>query len=403
MFKSSAVRTIFVTWLGWFAVMLLFMHFVGDRIEPKLPDRVLEWTASSTGAQSNRDYPYLNDPYLNEQVAWDSEYYLSIALAGYEDAEVRGTGNEKGLGTPLSYAFFPLYPMLIRLTLPLWGLFGLSGIPAATLGGVLISGLGALAAALSLYELVRHALGDDGGLRAVFYLLVFPSSFFLATVYTEGVFLGLSFGTLAMLQRRKWWAAGLLGALAVWARPGGALLVIPLGVIWFSKVLWQGDWKQTLLKGLAVLAPVLSYIAWSLTPLAETFHQVEAEYFGRGLLNINGFLAGLQRVALIQSGNRASLVYFFLEAASTLLALAACFYLIRQRPELAWYGLAVVLFSLTSGATQGMIRYVLAAPPLFWLLARLGKNSSFDRVWSLLSILLLGLEAMLFAFNMWVA
>jgi len=86
-----------------------------------------------------------------------------------------------------------------------------------------------------------------------------------------------------------------------------------------------------------------------------------------------------------------------------LLALAACLYLIRQRPELAWYGLAVVLFSLTSGATQGMVRYVLAAPPLFWLLARLGKNSSFDRVWSLLSILLLGLEAMLFAFNMWVA
>jgi hypothetical protein len=50
----------------------------------------------------------------------------------------------------INYAFFPLYPLLIRvLTYPL-ALFGLNWIAAAILAGVIISALGALAAVLAL-------------------------------------------------------------------------------------------------------------------------------------------------------------------------------------------------------------------------------------------------------------
>ena len=59
--------------------------------------------------------------------------------------------------------------------------------------------------------------------------------------------------------------------------------------------------------------------------------------------------------------------------------------------------------SLTSGAPQSLIRYVLGVPALYIALGRLGKNVVFDRAWSLASILLLGMEAMLFSFDMWVA
>jgi hypothetical protein len=50
-----------------------------------------------------------------------------------------------------------------------------------------------------------------------------------------------------------------------------------------------------------------------------------------------------------------------------------------------------------------MIRYVLSAPAMFWMLARWGKHPVFDRLWTLTSILFLGMEAMLFGFDFWVA
>jgi hypothetical protein len=72
-------------------------------------------------------------------------------------------------------------------------------------------------------------------------------------------------------------------------------------------------------------------------------------------------------------------------------------------PELGWFSLAVVVISWGSGDIQGFHRYILAAPAVFLVLARWGRNPVFDRAWTILSILLMGTLAMLFAFNMWVA
>jgi len=58
---------------------------------------------------------------------------------------------------------------------------------------------------------------------------------------------------------------------------------------------------------------------------------------------------------------------------------------------------------LGSGPAQGIIRYILGAPAVFVMLAKWGKNPVFDRVWTIASILLMGLLATLFAFNYWVA
>jgi|SRR5690349_67552 len=52
---------------------------------------------------------------------------------------------------------------------------------------------------------------------------------------------------------------------------------------------------------------------------------------------------------------------------------------------------------------QGIHRYILGAPAVFITLAGWGNKPVFDRAWTMLSILLMGLLAMLFAFNMWVA
>jgi hypothetical protein len=75
--------------------------------------------------------------------------------------------------------------------------------------------------------------------------------------------------------------------------------------------------------------------------------------------------------------------------------------MLRRRPALSLYSLAVIVFSLTSGSAQGMQRYVLAAPVIFLVLARWGRHEAFDRAWTLASVLLMGVFAIMFSYDFW--
>jgi hypothetical protein len=102
------------------------------------------------------------------------------------------------------------------------------------------------------------------------------------------------------------------------------------------------------------------------------------------------------------SGNPQTAVYFAIEFAAILLGLVACWQTWQRYPGIAVYGLAVIAVSMTCGIAQGMPRYVLAVPSIFLVLSRWGQQIVFDRAWTLASILLMGMLAALFTFNMWV-
>ncbi len=407
---NPSIRNLLMIWVGWAIIMIAFQHWVVIRVELRSPDHFLD--------PAQLRSPYLDDPFMNSHISWDSEFYLSIATVGYDDPAVRAipsnfewnaaqqtyctAGTDIGCYS-LNYAFFPLYPWLTRLlSYPLHPL-NLTPIACSTFAAIALSLLGTLGAMLSLYFMTRSSLGEDGGVRASFYLLIFPSSFFLAQVYTEGLFLGLTFGALALLLSRKWAWATLLAVLAVWTRPGGAILLLPMVMVWWMDKSWKSGWKPALLRGLAALSPAISYGVWSITPLAYKFHLVEDHYFDRGLLSIGPSIhAWGKALTMLISGDPPFKFYYGLEFLSVALAVLACFWLWRERPELSAYSLAMVGFAFTSGIAQSMIRYMLVAPVMFWVLARWGKHPVFDRIWTLLCILLLGLEVMLFSFDLWV-
>ena len=417
---SKSVWNILFIWLGWAIILLCFQSWVQMRVNLERPDSVLDWTSNETTATSNSEKFYLADPFLHGHVAWDSEFYLAIADQGYNAAKVRavpGTfswtasylyycrANPAKDCYSLNYAFFPVYPLLIRLVAFPLKIFAISRVAQLTLAAVIVSLLGALAAMLALYSMTRKSLGEEGGVRAAFYLLIFPSGFFLAQVYSEGVFIGITFTALAFLFARKWGWAALFAALAVWTRPGGAILVLPMIIFWIMEKTWKEDWKTAVLRGLAALSPAISYGVWSLTPLAERFFRIESLFFGRGLLKFQTSFSTWTNAfqTMMYSSNSSTIFYYGLEFAAILLGVVTCLLLVKERPDLALFGLAMITFAFTSASAQGMIRYVLVAPPIFWMLARWGKNQVFDRAWTLVSILLMGLEVMLFTFDFWVA
>lgn len=424
-FNDTHHRTVALIWAGWAITILAFQAYLPARLELARPDYAIEWTPQETQAGAQDDKLFLNEPFLNRHVSWDSEFYLGVALEGYSSDNIRRVNGEidpeslpgvwpfavpadaAGKRLSMSLAFFPLYPLTIRaLSVPL-SILGMNPVATASLAGVAVSLLGTLAGMLALYRLAKDELGEEGGLRAAFYLVIFPSGFFLAQVYTEGLFVGLAFWSLLMARRKHFVWAAALAVLATYARAVGVLLALPLLYHWVASGMWrqllpkQFSWRAA--GGLLVaLAPVLAFGLWRLSYYGQAFTIVEDVWFGRGLLEWGKTFYNWGVVLdILRAGVSQSSAYYSLELAGIVLGFVACLIGLRRHPDLAMFGLAAVFLSFTSGQAQGMYRYILAAPSVMLLLARAGRHVAFDRTWSTVSLLMMSIMAALFSFDMW--
>ena len=430
----KSTRNIIFIWLAWVLIVIGFQALSTARVVPQYPDRAQSWTTSSTGPGYQDGHIYLLEPFLNDQAAWDSEYYLAIALGGYanpnaphltpagiqtvvRDHTVSQSGTSFSQSISLSYAFFPFYPMMIRIFSYPLQVFGMNPSATASLAGVIVSALGALMGMLALFDLTKDSLGEDGALRASFYLIIFPTGFFLAQIYTEGLFVGLAFGCLAMLKRRHWLAAAILGVCATMTRAVGVALIIPMMVQWFRTGEWLDldmEWRQIFHQGIALrplyhfllaISPLIAFTIWKFSYLGLAFDYIEANFFGRGFLSLGPayFMWVESFRSMISGTNPQHTAYYITEFLGLVIGVVACAVTIKTHPEIAWFSIAIVLISWGSGPAQGIHRYILGAPAVFIALSQWGKNPIFDRAWTILSILLMGLLSMLYAFNMWVA
>lgn len=400
-------------WALWFVGLVAFQALVAARLGLIRPDRALFWTADETLALSQRGKPTLLDPFMNAHVAWDSEFYLSIALNGYDDPAVRAIGPEDA-PLSLNYAFMPFYPLVTRVVAFPLRVLGLTPIATATLAAVLVSAAGTLAAMLALYDLTAGNLGEAGGLRTAFYLIAFPSGFFLAQVYTEGLFVGLAFSCLALIRRQHFLAAAVLGALAAWTRAVGVALLIPLALPWLRSGEWMAldlEWRQVyfqglpwraVARGLLAVAPLAAFLVWRLSPLGTGFSVVQENYFGRGFVSLTStYFNWREAFRSLWSENSQSAAYYAIEFSAIGLGFVSIVAVWRQYPGIAAFSLAVVLLSFTSGPAQGMHRYILGAPSVVIALSQWGRHPGFDRGWTIISVLVMGMLATLFTFNMW--
>lgn len=168
---------------------------------------------------------------------WDAPHYLDIARMGYvrEGVESRWI------------VFYPLYPWLVRVAT----LFARDELAAA----FLVSALASVAAGLLLYRLARLDEEQSVARAAVFFMFVFPTSYFLHIGYTESLFLALALGTMLAARGRRWALAGALGALACMTRANGLALIPALAF---------EAWDEYRASGRRVSARWL----WALVPLA---------------------------------------------------------------------------------------------------------------------------------------
>jgi len=143
---------------------------------------------------------------------WDSLWYLDIAQNGYRF---------DGLERLSNVVFFPLYPLLIRSA----SFFTAGDLVLAGWG---ISSLCLFLSLVYLFKIIKKFHPEVDPFLVIFFLLIFPTAFFLNAVYTESLFLFLTVAAFYYGMEKNFMRAGIFGMLASLTRITGILLFIPL-------------------------------------------------------------------------------------------------------------------------------------------------------------------------------
>lgn len=288
----------------------------------------------------------------------DASWYVGVAREGYA-AQAATADAVAADPAVLRGAFFPLWPLLLRITRPPGVSLEVSATVVATLIG--------FAVVVGSWALVARLAGRSAADRAALLVAVFPGSFVLSMAYAEAVMLALATGCLLALLERRWWLAGLAAALATAARPN-ALALVP-ACLWAAGVAihHRREWRALVAPALAPVG-VLAFhgFLWARTGRRDAWDLIQRngwdERVDLGARNVDR-LAGLVRWDDPDPGT-------VLLGAGLIVALAGAWALWRWRPPgaLVVYAAAVLGLALVARTLGPRPRFVFTALPLVWAL-----------------------------------
>ena len=188
---------------GLFVMSRALMILLAVLVETRLP------TPSAS-------FRWTDAPLLASLTAFDSRYYLGIASTGYHAQPV--------FGPWVDYAFFPLYPIAVRVA-------SVATLGNVDLAGVLVANAFFGLALVVLYALSIRHLPRDAAFMSIAFLTVAPGATAFVLAYSDSLLLLLSAAAFLAAERRRPVLTGILYALATLARPPGILIGLPLIVL----------------------------------------------------------------------------------------------------------------------------------------------------------------------------
>lgn len=318
---------------------------------------------------------------------WDTVWYVIVADSGY-------TYDERAT------AFFPLYPMLVR---------GVGTVlPVGTLEAALIvSLLACLAALVLVHRYATDLLGPAAGRRATFYLLAFPTGFFLAAAYNESLFIALAVASLYAMRTGQWWWAGAFAGLASATRLAGVLLAVAFAYEYLRQ---RGFSPRRIRADVAAIALVPSglgaYALYCSRAFGDPLRFLEAQRsWGR-----DGYqwpwTTVRQVVDLIEQypplmwpdtvRNIINLASVLGVLALLVLALVGPWRIGRDQVYVVLFAGILIMLPVVSPIQaywwplSSSWRFVLECLPVFLVLARMGRDHRFDRIYLAAALALQG-------------
>jgi hypothetical protein len=309
---------------------------------------VLTWMAAVNGRQVSESLS-----------SWDGQWFLGIAGGGYDytssilvDASDRHSGAN-------GFAFFPGYPMLMKV---LAGLDGSGGIGLLTAGITVTLASGVICA----YGLVRLAGLVRGGSRRVGLILVAlfaasPMAIVLSMVYSEALFCALAVWALVGVLERRWVLAGVCCAFAGLVRPTAAALILAvLLAVLLTVIKTRDDWRAWVAAALAPLG-LIGYLAWVGSKTGNLFGWFEIQKIGWQTRFDGGVSTWKWAVDKLA---RSSWIFEIVTVGLIITSLVVAVVCVVRRLEwpLLVYGLGVLIMDLaSSGLMDSKVRLMVPA------------------------------------------
>lgn len=321
-----------------------------------------------TGRRLEWEHP--SSSWLDIWGQWDTGWYLDIAKNWY--------AAEAHYQSYCNYAFFPLYPTLIKLLGAVIGNYYYAGL--------IISNVSLLGAAILLYKLVKLDHDQEVALRSVKYMFIWPTSFILSGVLSEALFLILVIGCFYYARKGKWLSACIAGFFLSLTRVPGVYVGIPLlydymkGKNFRLKSIRIDILALALLPlGLLVFCVYNYYLTGDFLAFVHIQQSAWRHHFDNPIKTlVNGMFGSAGSPRIIVAAWFTSITMVFL----------AIFY--RRVPtSYLLFCFISLLLPLVKGLGS-MPRYTVVLFPVFILFAQLGKDKKADTAFTIIFSVLQG-------------
>lgn len=324
-----------------------------------------------------------NSVFLFPWANFDGIHYLTIAEHGYTNQA----------------RFFPLFPMLIKA---FSDVFASNQLFVSILITMVIFFL-----ALRVFQkLIELDFSKEISIKTIFYLLIFPTSFFFVSIYSEGLFLLLTLLAFYLARKNMWFWSVICVMLLTATRFVG-IAILP--ALFYEFVTTNGIRNKKILffllapLGLAVYS-LFNYYKWN---NFFYFIQAQGELGNNRVVNsLIFFPQTIFRYIKILSTVPFSYEWgiALLELVSFLLAAFLLYFAWKKKIRTSYLIFAAVNFAIiiSTGTFSGLPRYVVTIFPIFIVLALI-ENKVFKLVYMIVSPVTLFILLMLFSRGYFVA
>lgn len=212
-------------------------------------------------------------------------------------------------------------------------------------------------------------------------MLLFPTSFYFASIYSESLFLLLVVSSFYLARKRSWFYSSLLAMLAASTRLVGIVMLPALAVEYYlqkkssSAIWWIG----------LIPAGLIAYMRFNLLKWGDALYFVKVHATlgnSRSIDSIVLFPQTMFRYLKILTTIPAQQYGWWIAGLELLIFVAVTYllyYAWRQKVRLSYLFFAITSFLIpaSSGTFSGLPRYVLALFPIYIGLALMGKKQRY--------------------------
>jgi hypothetical protein len=355
-------------------------------------------------------------PFIGQFDRWDSNIYIIIAHygypSGYPDVNTYFPQYAHSQFVPTlaraEWAFFPLYPMTVKVGAFLFAPF-LSTTYSLMLSGFIISNTAFFVSVVFFYRLTQRLLKNSqvAVISTIFYAFC-GGTVFMSAIFTEALFMALTLGSFYCLEEKKLDIATILGLFASLTRSDGFLIFIPFAIA--AVLEFRENKKQSFKLLLASTIVASGYLSFNIVGYFQAGHVFPIQIIAHNL-NWGVYPPITEQIYTLGSVttpsiSRPNIFQAFYIISIALMCLPTVYFFIKTRIVFtleeetvkywAFYAAMLCVIFMMSYLFS-TIRYAIPLLPLYWVSAKIyNGNRSYGRVLLFLTISLSIIDAYLF-------